>query len=95
MRRVLAATVVLGLVAVVLSPGLGVAVAAHGIAGALNTAFFAAARTEFAPQHACGQVFIWVVTGGDDPAAWPHRPTTRGRGPLCHDRPRHRSAMAA
>ncbi|MBP2366473.1 MFS transporter [Pseudonocardia parietis] len=64
LMRVLAATVVLGLVAVVLSPGFGVAIAAYGIAGALNAAFFAAtlaARTEFAPQHARGQVFIWVA----------------------------------
>lgn len=64
LMRVLAATVVLGLGAVVLSPGFGVAVAAYGIAGLLNAAFFAAtlaARTEFAPQHARGQVFIWVA----------------------------------
>lgn len=64
LMRVLAATVVLGLVAVVLSPGFGVAVVAYGIAGALNAAFFAAtlaARTEYAPQHARAQVFIWVA----------------------------------
>lgn len=64
LMRVLAAAVVLGLVAVVLSPGFGAAIAAYGIAGALNAAFFAAtlaARTEFAPQHARGQVFIWVA----------------------------------
>jgi MFS family permease len=64
LMRILAATVVLGLVAVVLSPRFGVAVAAYGIAGALNAAFFAAtlaARTEYAPQHARAQVFIWVA----------------------------------
>ncbi|MBP2366476.1 hypothetical protein [Pseudonocardia parietis] len=38
-----------------LSPGFGVAVAAYGIGGALNAAFFAAtlaARIEFAPRPA-------------------------------------------
>ncbi|MBW0101071.1 MFS transporter [Pseudonocardia sp. KRD291] len=64
LMRVLAAAVVLGLVAVVLSPEFGVAIVAYGIAGALNAGFFAAtlaARTEYAPRHARGQVFIWVA----------------------------------
>jgi MFS family permease len=64
LMRLLAATVVLGLAAVVLAPGFGVAIAAYGLAGALNAAFFAAtlaARTEYAPRQARGQVFIWVA----------------------------------
>jgi MFS family permease len=64
LMRLLAATVVLGLVAVVLSPRFDVAVVAYGLAGAANAAFFAAtlaARSEYAPLQARGQVFIWIA----------------------------------
>lgn len=63
MRR-LALGVVAGLTAVTLSPVLAAAVAAYALTGALNSYFFAAtlaARTEYAPPQARGQVFIWVA----------------------------------
>jgi len=63
MRR-LALGVVAGLLAVTASPVFGVSVAAYALTGILNTFFFAstlAARTEYAPSGARGQVFIWVA----------------------------------
>jgi len=63
MRR-LALGVVAGLLAVTASPAFGVSVAAYALTGILNTFFFAstlAARTEYAPSGARGQVFIWVA----------------------------------
>ncbi|XUL93730.1 MFS transporter [Streptomyces galilaeus] len=63
MRR-LALGVVAGLLAVTASPAFAVSVAAYALTGILNTFFFAstlAARTEYAPSGARGQVFIWVA----------------------------------
>ncbi|WP_225101377.1 MFS transporter [Streptomyces sp. CoH27] len=63
MRR-LALGVVAGLVTVTVSPGFPVSVAAYACTGILNAFFFAstlAARTEYAPAGARGQVFIWVA----------------------------------
>ncbi|MFI2204217.1 MFS transporter [Streptomyces sp. NPDC020192] len=63
MRR-LALGVVVGLVTVTVSPGFTVSVAAYACTGMLNALFFAstlAARTEYAPAGARGQVFIWVA----------------------------------
>ena len=60
----LALGVLAGLAVVAASPGLALSVAAYGITGALNALFFAstlAARSEYAPAEARGQVFIWVA----------------------------------
>ncbi|WP_427917379.1 MFS transporter [Streptomyces sp. cg40] len=63
MRR-LALGVVAGLLAVTASPAFALSVAAYALTGILNTFFFAstlAARTEYAPSGARGQVFIWIA----------------------------------
>ena len=63
MRR-LALGVVAGLLTVTVSPAFAVSVAAYALTGILNSFFFAstlAARTEYAPSGARGQVFIWVA----------------------------------
>ncbi|MFE2417101.1 MFS transporter [Streptomyces hokutonensis] len=63
MRR-LALGVVAGLLTVTASPAFAVSVAAYALTGILNSFFFAstlAARTEYAPSGARGQVFIWVA----------------------------------
>ncbi|WP_180357904.1 MFS transporter [Streptomyces sp. NP160] len=60
---VLAVAVAGGLVAVLVSGVFGVAVATYALAGALNSLFFAAtlaARSEYAPVQARGQVFVWI-----------------------------------
>ncbi|MFE6611586.1 MFS transporter [Amycolatopsis sp. NPDC057786] len=59
----LAAAVAIGLTAVLASPVFGVALAAYAITGIANAYFFAstlAARSEYAPPRARGQVFVWV-----------------------------------
>lgn len=64
LMRHLALGVAAGLTAVTLSPNFTLAVAAYALTGALNSYFFAstlAARTEYAPPQARGQVFIWVA----------------------------------
>lgn len=56
--------VVIGLLAVLYSNSLALAVVAFWMAGALNAFFFAstlAARSEYAPARARGQVFLWVA----------------------------------
>ncbi|WOX17089.1 MFS transporter [Streptomyces sp. N50] len=63
MRR-LALGVVAGLLTVIASPAFTVTVSAYALTGILNSFFFAstlAARTEYAPSGARGQVFIWVA----------------------------------
>lgn len=63
MRR-LALGVVAGLLTVAASPAFTVTVSAYALTGILNAFFFAstlAARTEYAPSGARGQVFIWVA----------------------------------
>ncbi|WP_262060137.1 MFS transporter [Streptomyces sp. STR69] len=63
MRR-LALGVVAGLLTVTASPAFAVSVVAYALTGILNAFFFAstlAARTEYAPSGARGQVFIWVA----------------------------------
>lgn len=63
MRR-LALGVVAGLLTVTVSPAFTVTVSAYALTGILNAFFFAstlAARTEYAPRGARGQVFIWVA----------------------------------
>ncbi|MFF5302515.1 MFS transporter [Streptomyces sp. NPDC013161] len=63
MRR-LALGVVAGLLTVIASPAFTVSVSAYALTGILNSFFFAstlAARTEYAPSGARGQVFIWVA----------------------------------
>ena len=63
MRR-LALGVVAGLLTVTASPAFPVTVSAYALTGILNAFFFAstlAARTEYAPSGARGQVFIWVA----------------------------------
>lgn len=59
----LALAVAAGLAAVTLTSVFWAAVAAYAIAGILNAYFFAAtlaARNEYAPDHARGQVFVWI-----------------------------------
>ena len=61
---VLAAALALGLAATAASPAFAVSIAAYAAAGALNALFMAAtlaARSEYAPARARGQVFIWVA----------------------------------
>ncbi|GAA3667302.1 MFS transporter [Arthrobacter ginkgonis] len=61
---VLAAALALALAATAASPAFAVSVAAYAVAGALNALFMAAtlaARSEYAPAAARGQVFIWVA----------------------------------
>ncbi|MFI6464077.1 MFS transporter [Streptomyces sp. NPDC050528] len=63
MRR-LALGVAAGLLTVTASPAFTVTVSAYALTGILNSFFFAstlAARTEYAPSGARGQVFIWVA----------------------------------
>lgn len=63
MRR-LALCVVVGLGTVAMSHSFALSVSAYGLTGILNALFFAAtlaARTEYAPAGAQGQVFIWVA----------------------------------
>jgi hypothetical protein len=53
-----------GLGAILLSPGWMTAVAMFWLAGTLNALFFAAtlaARTDYAPANARGQIFLWVA----------------------------------
>ncbi|MEU1476713.1 hypothetical protein [Streptomyces sp. NPDC005760] len=60
----LAVVVAAGLMAAAVSPTFGSAVAAYALTGVVNAYFFAAtlaARTEYAPPEARGQVFIWVA----------------------------------
>lgn len=59
----LAAVVAVGLTAVLASPFFAVALAAYAATGIANAYFFAstlAARSEYAPPRARGQVFVWV-----------------------------------
>ena len=59
----LAATVAVTLALVIPMPTLATALVAFTVAGAANALFFAAtlaARSEYAPAEARGQVFIWV-----------------------------------
>jgi hypothetical protein len=59
----LAVLVAAALAAAALSVSFVPAVAAYAVAGLLNSYFFAAtlaARSEFAPPHVRGQVFVWV-----------------------------------
>lgn len=63
LTALLAAAVALTLAAVIPMPGLTAALAAFTVAGGANAMFFAAtlaARSEYAPVEARGQVFIWV-----------------------------------
>lgn len=60
---VLAAAVGVSLFVVFIAAGFAAALAGYAIAGILNSLFFAstlAARSEYAPQAARGQVFVWV-----------------------------------
>ncbi|WP_258066286.1 MFS transporter [Pseudoclavibacter sp. RFBA6] len=59
----LAAATALGLLAVMLSPSFWFSVAAYAAVGVANACFFAAtlaARSEYSPPEARGQVFVWV-----------------------------------
>ncbi|GAA1497735.1 MFS transporter [Paeniglutamicibacter kerguelensis] len=59
----LAFTVAGALLCVTLSTVFSAAIAAYGLAGIINSYFFAAtlaARSEYAPQNSRGQVFVWV-----------------------------------
>ncbi|GAA1958809.1 MFS transporter [Amycolatopsis minnesotensis] len=59
----LATVVAVTLLGVTAAPVFGVAVAAYAVAGIANGYFFAAtlaARNEYAPREARGQVFVWV-----------------------------------
>jgi MFS family permease len=59
----LAALVAATLILVMLTPTLPTSLIAFGLAGIANAMFFAAtlaARSEYAPIEARGQVFIWV-----------------------------------
>lgn len=59
----LAAAVAAALAGVAFADGFPFAVAAYAVAGILNACFFAAtlaARSEYAPRQARGQVFVWV-----------------------------------
>lgn len=63
LTRRLAMLVVLGLAAVLLAPTVTMALAAYFATGVANSYFFAstlAARSEYAPAEARGQVFVWV-----------------------------------
>ncbi|WP_214109186.1 hypothetical protein [Acrocarpospora catenulata] len=56
-------TVALALAAVTLTGVFWAAAAAYALAGVLNSCFFAAtlaARNEYAPATARGQVFVWI-----------------------------------
>lgn len=60
----LAALIASGLAATAATPLLGLTIAAYSVTGVLNAGFFAAtlaARSEYAPGQARGQVFIWVA----------------------------------
>jgi MFS family permease len=67
------------------------AVAAYAVAGLMNSCFFAAtlaARSEFAPPHVRGQVFVWVgalkiAAGSAGTAAAGVLMTPEPRLPLC------------
>ncbi|SDG35828.1 MULTISPECIES: MFS transporter [unclassified Duganella] len=64
LMTVLAGCAMLGLCGILLSPGWRTMVAMFWIAGTLNAFFFAAtlaARTEYAPPQARGQIFLWVA----------------------------------
>jgi hypothetical protein len=64
LMRHLALGVVAGLLTVTASPAFAVTASAYALTGILNAFFFAstlAARTEYAPSGARGQVFIWVA----------------------------------
>lgn len=59
----LALVVVAGLAVVIIVPGFVTSLVAFGLAGIANSLFFAAtlaARSEYAPAEARGQVLIWV-----------------------------------
>lgn len=59
----LALVVAAALVAVLLAPNLTLSVVAYAVAGVANSHFFAAtlaARSEYSPAAARGQVFVWV-----------------------------------
>ena len=59
----LATTVAIALCGVTVAGVFPVAVAAYSLAGALNSYFFAAslaARSEYAPTQARGQIFVWI-----------------------------------
>lgn len=63
LTRRLAMLVVLGLAAVLLAPTMTIALPAYFATGVANSYFFAstlAARSEYAPVEARGQVFVWV-----------------------------------
>ncbi len=63
LMTVLAAAVAAALAAVALAPAFAIALAAYAVAGVLNALFFAAtlaARSEYSPIEARGQVFVWV-----------------------------------
>lgn len=63
LMTVLAAAVAAALAAVALAPTFAIALMAYAAAGVLNALFFAAtlaARSEYSPIEARGQVFVWV-----------------------------------
>ncbi|MFH9954038.1 MFS transporter [Streptomyces roseolus] len=59
----LAATIAAALLLITLAPSFPLAIAAYAAAGIANAYFFAAtlaARSEYAPDNARGQIFVWV-----------------------------------
>lgn len=87
LTRRLAMLVVLGLAAVLLAPTVTMALAAYFATGIANSYFFAstlAARSEYAPAVARGQVFVWVgalkITAGS--AGTAAAGAAAGAGPL-------------
>ncbi|MFE9137547.1 MFS transporter [Streptomyces sp. NPDC007355] len=59
----LAATIAAALLLISLAPSFPLAIAAYAAAGIANAYFFAAtlaARSEYAPDNARGQIFVWV-----------------------------------
>ncbi len=58
-----AATIAAALLLITLAPSFPLAIAAYAAAGIVNAYFFAAtlaARSEYAPDNARGQIFVWV-----------------------------------
>lgn len=87
LTRRLATLVVLGLAAILLAPIVTMALAAYFATGVANSFFFAstlAARSEYAPAEARGQVFVWVgalkITAGS--AGTAAAGAAAGAGPL-------------
>lgn len=91
----LALVVAAGLIAALLAPNIWVAAACYTACGISNACFFAAtlaARTEYSPVHARGQIFVWVgalkITAGAAGTAlagtaiggWPRLPLVLAAG---------------